>query len=167
MLHARVDLTEADGNLDQYGGLIPIGGIGVPGVISQIDERNFIQKYSAGARWYPIAPRHVDLGGYFKQDDYHYVGPLDSTPDNSATAYPGFLEMQKFATYDGNIRLTLRLTPNVSLISRYEYQWSTIHTEPDSLAGLPTVESSAMRSHIIAQDVKLDTLVPLEPASRR
>ncbi|MGD0813685.1 MAG: hypothetical protein ABSA83_08790 [Verrucomicrobiota bacterium] len=153
VLHARVDITEVDGNLDQYGGLIPINGIGVPGVQSQIDERNFIQKYAAGARWYPSRRVTVDAGGYFKQDDYHYVNPVDSTPDNSATAYPGYLAMQKFATYDGNLRLTVRLRQNLSLISRYEYQWSTIHTEPDSLAGLPDVESSTMQSHIIAQDV--------------
>jgi hypothetical protein len=146
-------LTEVDGNLDQYGGLIPIEGIGVPGVQSGIDERNFIQKYTAGARWYPSRRVTVDVGGYYKLDDYHYDSSVDSTPDNSPTAYPGYLEMQKFMTCDGNIRLTLRLLQNLSLISRYEYQWSTIHTEPDPLAGLPTVESSTMRSHIIAQDI--------------
>jgi hypothetical protein len=153
VLHARFDMTEVDGNLDQYGGLIPVNGIGIPGVQSQIDERNFIQQYSAGARWYPSRRVALDVGGYFKQDDYHYVSPVDSTPDNSATAYPGYLAMQRFATYDGNLRLTLRLRQNLSLISRYDYQWSTIRTEPDSLAGLPTVESSAMQSHVIAENV--------------
>jgi hypothetical protein len=153
VMHARFDMTEATGDLDQYGGLIPIGGIGVPGVISEINERNFIQQYTAGARWYPSRRIIVDAGGYFKQDDYHYTDPVDSTPDNGPITYPGYLEMQKFTTYDGNIRLTLRLTPNVSLISRYDYQWSVIHTEPNSLAGLPTVESSAMQSHIIAEDI--------------
>jgi hypothetical protein len=153
VLSARVDLTEVDGNLDQYGGLIPVGGIGVLPVQSGIDERNFIEKYSAGVRWYPSRRVTVDAGGYYKLDDYHYASSVDSTPDNSPTAYPGFLEIQNFNTYDGNLRLTLRLLKNVSLISRYEYQWSTIHTEPDALAGLPNVESSAMRSHIIAQDI--------------
>jgi hypothetical protein len=153
VLHARVDLTEADGNLDQYGGLIPINGIGVPGVQSMIDERNFIQKYTAGARWYPSRRVTVDAGGYYKQDDYHYVSSLDSTPDNSPTTYPGYLEMQKFTTCDANVRLTLRLLQNLSLISRYEYQWSAIHTAPDPLASLPNVESSTMKSHIIAQDI--------------
>src|SRR5208282_4808599 len=42
VVHARAELTDSDGNLDQYGGLIPIGGIGVPGVQSGIEERNFI-----------------------------------------------------------------------------------------------------------------------------
>lgn len=87
VLHARVDLTEVDGNLDQYGGLIPINGIGVPGVQSGIDERNFIQKYTAGARWYPSRRVTVDVGGYYKLDDYHYDSSVDSTPDNSSTVY--------------------------------------------------------------------------------
>jgi hypothetical protein len=153
VLHARVDLTDTEGNLDQYGGLIPIGGIGVPGVQSGIDERNFIQKYTAGARWYPSRRVTVDAGGYYKLDVYHYDSSLDSTPNNSFTRYPGYLEMQKFATYDGNVRLTWRLLPNLSLSGRYEYQWSTIDTAPDALAGLPDVESSIMRSHILAQDI--------------
>jgi hypothetical protein len=152
VLHAGVDLTEVEGNLNQYGGLIPIGGIGVPGVQSGIDERNFIEKYTAGVRWYPSRRVTLDAGGYYKLDSYHYDSSVDSTPNNGPIRYPGYLEMQKFATYDGNLRLTFRPRPNVSLISRYEYQWSTIRTAPDALAGLPQVESSAMRTHILAQE---------------
>jgi hypothetical protein len=156
VLNARVDLTEADGDLNQYGGLIPISGIGVPTVQSAIEERNFIQKYAAGARWYASRLVILDFGGYYKQDNYHYSSSEGNT--NDLLGYPEYLEMQKLATYDGNIRLTLRLPHNVSLISHYDYQWTTIHTAPNSLAGLPDVESSAMRSHIIAQDV---TWIPL------
>jgi len=94
----------------------------------------------------------LDVGGYYKFDTYHYANSTEGAV-NSPLGYPGFLEMQKFATYDGNVRATWRVLPNVSLISRYEYQWSTIHTEPDPQAGLPDVESSTMSSHILAQDV--------------
>jgi hypothetical protein len=153
VLHARVDLTDVDGNLDQYGGLIPIDGIGVPGVQSGIDERNFIQKYTAGARWYPATHITLDAGFYYKNDVYHFDNTVPNTSNDGAVGYPGFLEEQKFATYDGNFRLTWRLLPNLSLSSRYEYQWSTIHTAPNALAGLPDVESSTMQSHILAQDV--------------
>lgn len=151
VLHARVDLTEADGDMNQYGGLIPISGIGVPTVQSAIEDRNFIQKYAAGTRWYASRRVILDFGDYYKQDDYHYSSSEGNTKD--LVGYPGYLEMQKLATYDGNIRLTLRLPHDVSLISHYDYQWATIHTAPNALAGLPDVESSTMRSHIIAQDV--------------
>ena len=79
----------------------------------------------------------------------------DSTPNNiatSANAYPNFLAMQDFETYDANFRLTLRPWQNVTAVSRYEFQLSTIHTEPDP-ASSPDVESSRMTSHIIAQDM--------------
>ena len=61
--------------------------------------------------------------------------------------------MQDFETYDANFRLTLRPWQNVTAISRYEFQLSTIHTAPDPAVGLSEVESSRMTSHIIAQDV--------------
>lgn len=153
VLHSCLDFTGADGDLGQYGGLVPIGGIGTPAVQSAIDGRNFIQKYSAGTRWYPSRRVTIDAGGYYKLDTYHYDSSVDNTPNNGPNRYPGYLEMQKFATYDANTRLTLRLSPTVSLVSRYEYQWSTINTAPDPLAGLPDVESSTMQSHIIAQDI--------------
>ncbi len=38
-------------------------------------------------------------------------------------------------------------------MSRYEFQWATIHTGPDPLSGLPDVESSTMQSHLISQDI--------------
>ena len=60
---------------------------------------------------------------------------------------------QNFETYDGNVRLTLRPWRNVTLLSRYEFQSSTIHTKPDSISGLGEVESSEMTSHILAQSI--------------
>ena len=67
-------------------------------------------------------------------------------------AYPGFLLYQGFQTWDGNIRLTLRLPKNIMLVSRYEYQYSTISTEPDPASGLSEVDSSKMYTHIIGQN---------------
>jgi hypothetical protein len=61
--------------------------------------------------------------------------------------------MQNFETYDGNLRLTIRPRQNVTVISRYEYQYSTIHTSPDPISGLSESESSRTTSHILAQDV--------------
>jgi hypothetical protein len=61
--------------------------------------------------------------------------------------------MQDFETYDGNLRLTLKPLRNVTLVSRYEYQYSTISTRPDPVSGLGAVDSSKMISHIIGQNV--------------
>jgi hypothetical protein len=153
--YARADLAEGDGNFNQNGGLIPVAGIGIPGVMEQTDDRRFFQKYSAGARWYASRGVTLDFGGYYKVNQYHYDFGADSTVNNGVNLneYPAFLAMQKFQTSDGNIRLTLRPWQNVTVVSRYEFQYSTIHTEPDPAAGLPDAESSRMTSHIIAQDV--------------
>jgi hypothetical protein len=155
VFYARVDLTEGNGNLSANGGLVPVGGIGVPPIQQQTDDRRFFQKYSAGARWYPARAVTVDFGGYYKLNHYGYGNNLDSTPNGptSPNRYPAYLVLQDFETYDDNARLTLRPLKNVTLISRYEYQLSTIHTEPDPISGLDQIESSKMTSQILAQDV--------------
>ena len=61
--------------------------------------------------------------------------------------------MQDLEAYGGKTRLTLRPWQNVTLVSHYEYELSTIHTEPDGISGLGDVESSRMRSHIVGQDI--------------
>ncbi len=154
--YLRGEWTEGDGNLNQYGGLLPINGTTeYQSVQSQIDNNYFFQKYSAGCRWYPLTRVIMDVGGYYESHHYNSTFPLDSTTNNSFTSYryPGYLVMQNFDTYDGNVRLTLRPWQNVSSVSRYEYQLSTIDTAPDPTSGLGQVESSRMTSQIIAQDV--------------
>ena len=150
VLYARGDWTEGSGNLSQNGGLIPVNGITeFQSVQSRIDNSRLFQKYSAGVRWYPLYRVSLDVGGYYEIHHYDY----DSTPNNSLSYdYPGFLAMQNFETYDGNTRLTLRPWQSVSLVARYEYQGSTIHTEPDPISGLGDTESAKLSTHIIGAD---------------
>jgi hypothetical protein len=155
--YARGDFTEADGNLDEAGGLVqvpPIGGE-FTNVLAQTEDHHFYQKYSAGARWYPSRTVTLDVGGYYKYNQYHTDLTLDSTPNgaNSFNTYPAYLVMQDFKTYDANVRLTLRPWPSVTAVSRYEFQLSTIDTEPDPVSTLPDMQTSKMTSHIMAQDI--------------
>jgi hypothetical protein len=153
VLYARGELTEGQGNLEELGGTVPINGIGVPGVDRETEDSRFFQKYSAGARWYPARTVTIDVGGYYKNNDYDYDHETDSTPNDSANRYPAYMVMHNFETYDGNARLTLRPLRKVTMVSRYEYQWSTVHARPDSISGLSEVESSKMTSQIFAQDI--------------
>ncbi len=153
VLFARGEWTDGTGNLYESGGLTQVNGFGPPPIQLQTDDSRFFQKYSAGARWYLSRGVIMDAGGYYKLDDFTYNNFVDSTPNNSANVYPGYLVLQDFDTYDGNFRLTLRPLPNVTLISRYEYQLSTIHTKPDPISGLGEVQSSDMTSHILAEDI--------------
>jgi hypothetical protein len=162
---ARGEWNEGQGNVNENGGIGPTNGFlelgGSPvteffPVNNETDDRRLFQKYSLSARWYPLRSLIVDAGGYYKDNRYDYNFPVDSTPNDAGiynNLYPGFLSIQRFRTYDGNVRLTLRPVQNVSLTSRYEYQLSTIDTTPDPASGFGVVESSRMISHILAQDV--------------
>jgi len=154
--------TQGQGNLRETNGLSQVNGIGVPPILRETDNSRLFQKYSIGARWYPLRRVTVDAGGYYKYNRYDYWAdrdeyghPLDSTANGAASGnrYPAYLVMQGFETYDGSLRLTLRPVQNVTLISRYEYQLSTVQTKPDPSSQLDRVESSQMTSHIIAQNV--------------
>jgi hypothetical protein len=97
----------------------------------------------------------VDFGGYYKINTYNYNITQDNTPNDVTTGnpvYPGFLVYQGFETLDGNVRLTLHLPKNIMLVSRYEYQYSTITTRPDPAAGLSQQVASTMNSQIIGQN---------------
>lgn len=64
--------------------------------------------------------------------------------------YPGFLHDQDFETDDANIRVTLRPLNNLTLVSRYDIQLSTIDTSAGNLGEL---QSGRMRSHIASQSI--------------
>jgi hypothetical protein len=147
--------TEGSGTLEEYGGLAQVNGIGVPPVRRETDDTRFFQKYFLGAKWYPARRVSLSLGGYYKDKEYDYEHEFDGTPNGAASGnrYPAYLTMQGFQTYDGHVGLTLRPLNKVSLVTRYEYQWSTVEVQPDSLSGLSEIETAEIPSHIIAQNI--------------
>ena len=154
VMNAGGQWTEGQGNFREYGGLTQVGGIGPVPVQFASDDSRLFQKYYVSARWYPVSRASVDMGGYYKINNYNYNNTLDNTPSNlsNGNAYPGFLVYQGFETLDGNVRLTLRLPKNIMLVSRYEYQYSTISTRPDPASQLSQQDSSQMNSQIIGQN---------------
>ena len=155
VLWARGDLTEGEGNVHQTGGLTRVNGIGLAPVSERTDQDRFFQKYSLGARWYPLRKVSLDAGAYWKRNQYDYNNRSDSTANDASSfdRYPAYLASQNFDTFDNNYRITWRPLPTLALISRYEFQYSTIHTRPNPASGLAESESATMTTHIIAQDV--------------
>jgi hypothetical protein len=161
VLYARAEISEGQGDIYENGGLVPMvvssafssSLVGRLPVQLESDDSRLLQKYTAGARWYPKTWLILDAGGYYKDNRYDYSYAQDSTPNNGPTRYPGYLVMQDFQTSDGNLRLTLHPWSSFSLISRYEFQYSTIDTRPDPLSGLSEVQASTMTSHILAEDI--------------
>jgi hypothetical protein len=154
-IYARGEWTEGSGDLTENGGLGPVNGIGIPPVQRHSDDSRFFQNYSAGIRWYPSRRATLDVGGDYKRHHYDYDHDTDSTANDVASVnrYPAYLVTQDLETYGGKTRLKFRPWQNVTLVSRYEYQLSTVHTKPDGISGLGGVESSRMHSHIVGQDV--------------
>lgn len=145
--------TEGQGNLHENDGLTQVNGIGPSPVQFATDDSRLFQKYSASARWYPAPRTSLDFGGYYKINRYDYNFKQDSTAnDLTGSDYPGFLVYQGFETLDGNVRLSLHPFSKVMLVSRYEYQLSTVRTRPDPSTGLSEVDSSRMHTHVIAQN---------------
>ena len=149
---------EGQGNLYETNGLTQVGGTGINPVLLATDDSRLCQKYFASARWYPVPHASLDFGGYYKINRYNYNNTQDSTPNDLTTGlpvYPGFIIYQGFETLDGNVRLTLRPVGKVMLVTRYEYQYSTIRTRPGALPTDPLdeVDSSKMYTQSIGQNV--------------
>lgn len=155
VIYGKALWTQGDGDLNERGGLAQVNGFGVPPIQFQKDDSRFFQRYSAGARWYPLRAVTLDAGGYYKNHRYDYNFGQDNTPNTpgSPFSYPGFLAMRGFETYDGSFRVSLRLPKNISILGRYEYQDSTINTRPDPVSGLSEAESARMTTHILALNV--------------
>lgn len=150
---ARGEWNEGQGNLREFGGIFnDATGPGAP-IARKTEATRFFQKYSLSAKWYPARRLNFDVGGYYKRNSYDYDHKLDSTPNNGiGDRYPAYLTLQDFDTYDGNARMTWRPFTSLTLVSRYEYQFATIHTTPDPVSGLSEDESARMTSHIFAQN---------------
>lgn len=146
--------TEGQGTYHENGGLTQVNGFGPVPVKYATDDTRFFQKYFASTRWYPTRLASLDVGGYYKINTYDYSSTADNTPNDlsGGSAYPGFIVYQGFETLDGNIRLTLRPISRVTLVSRYEYQYSTINTRPAGASGLSEQETSKMNTQIIGQN---------------
>jgi hypothetical protein len=150
---AVADWTQSDGSLDELGGLSLVGGTGVAPVQRKTDDSRFFQKYSLGARWYATRWATLQAGAYFKRNRYEYDHTTDSTANNSFNRYPAYLEYQRFDTWDAHAVFTLRPWTRLNLITRYEFQQSTVDTRPDTASGLGQTESADITSHIVQQSV--------------
>lgn len=113
------------------------------------DDDRLAQKYSVGAKWYPLRRVNVGAEYYHKERNNDYEHGTDSTPNDpgSSSRYPAFLTAQDFTTDDFNLRATWRPRGNVTLVGRYDLQFSTIESQMD---GLDALEAADMTSHVLS-----------------
>ena len=128
-----------------------------PGILNTIriqrvgDFEIETQKYSATANWYPKAGTTVAVQYYFKARQSDFGATLDNIAVNTPTSgnrYPAYITNMDWETNDLNVRLSWRAASNLRLVTRYDYQGTTVRVQE---AGLPFDEASERKSHIVAQ----------------
>ncbi|MBI2950162.1 MAG: hypothetical protein HYY23_21210 [Verrucomicrobia bacterium] len=155
--YARAELLEGEGDLMERE---LEATTGVVDLVRDTDSTRFTQKYVAGANWYPH--RRLNLGAQYyhkiRENSYDHVADTTSNVPPSSNRYPAFFRDQNFETDDANVRVTLRPLDSVTLISRYDFQLSTIETIGDYL---DPVRSAEARSHILSQSMTWTPLARL------
>lgn len=143
VLYARGEWSEGDGYLREQS---------TPVILRNTDSERFTQKYTVGANWYPLRRLHFSGQYYHKTVDNDYTHLTDSTANTlvAGNRYPAFLREHSFQTDDLNLRATWRPLANVTSVTRYDYQVSTINTRGDNLG---SVESGKTTAHIVSQNL--------------
>ncbi len=148
VLYTRGEWSQSDGYLRELEQDITAGATGV---FRSTDSERFTQKYTLGANWYPLRRLHFASQYYHKSRRNDYTHLADSTPNTVGTdRYPAYIREHSFQTDDFNLRATWRPRPNVTSVTRYDFQISSIKTFAGSLAG---IESAQTTAHIISQNL--------------
>jgi hypothetical protein len=147
VFYARGDWSQAQTDLSEreFGSLT-----GALTLDRGTDNTRRTQKYTVGANWYPLRQVNVDFQYYHKIRDNNYSYDYTTSALLHEDQYPGFYTAQNFTTDDANVRLTLRPWPSLTLVSRYDVQFSEVD---QAAIGLARLESADMRSHIFSQSV--------------
>ena len=147
VLYARGEWLEGQGDLKEREAEAQTGL-----VFRDTDSTRFTQKYAVGANWYPLRNLNFAAQYYHKsrKNDYdHWVDSTSNLP-TSPDRYPAYIRDQDFTTDDVNFRVTFRPLANLSLVSRYDFQLSTVDSRMDYLA---PVQSAKIRSHIFGESL--------------
>jgi hypothetical protein len=117
------------------------------------------QKYTVGANWYPLPQLNFGTQYYHEVHDYRYTNNLNP----SLIQYPGYLRKQNFTTDDMNIRATWQALSTVSLVTRYDFQYSTVDTwsVPNAGTQVGGIESANLSNQIISEDLNWTPLACL------
>lgn len=164
LLYGKAEFTQVDGEMRRTESATQRDVAAVPTVPgytvsdddratdSEIDR----QKYTVGANWYPCSGVSISTQAYYKRSDAYY--------DNSGSE-AAMLRQSNYDTTDVNFRITWRALPNLTLVSRYDYQKTNMESqaEPyDYTVGDPAVaksftpgviESADITSNIFTQSV--------------
>lgn len=147
VFYARGNWSQGDTELEEREFMADTGALELA---RDSDLDRFIQKYTVGINWYPLRRLNMAVQYYRKMRNTDYDHSLDTTDNTGNNRYPAFITQNSFDTDDVNFRVTWRPFSFLSLVSRYDFQQSTIKNQAD---GLAEVESAEVTSHIFSQSI--------------
>ncbi len=147
LFYARGNWMQGQGDLREVETLVETNRVDL---LRDTDFERGVQKYTFGANWYPLRNLNMGLQYYHKIRNEDYDHTVDTTTNRTGNRYPAFLIAQDFTTDDVNFRVTYRPWRNVTLVSRYDFQHSTVDLQGD---GLPKDESGNITSHIFSESI--------------
>ncbi len=115
---------------------------------SDVDQ----QKYVIGANWYPMTGLSFSTQYYHRYYDADYDNSYNPAVGN---AFDAQLDSYTSETDDVNLRMTWRALPNLTLVTRYDYQQVSYRNKGITGTGLilNDVESGEAIRHVISQSV--------------
>ncbi len=141
------DLQQGNGNLNED---LYAVDTGIDSIFRTTGYSTDIQKYAFTAYWYAQPGLNFTAQYYWKGSQNKFDTTRDSTNNFSADRYPAYITNQDFETNDFNLRSSWRLSSNVRMILRYDYQQSKIRTGE---SGLAFADSANMTTHIVGGSV--------------
>jgi len=150
VLYARGNWMQGQGDLREVETLVETNRVDL---LRDTDFERSIQKYTVGANWYPLRNLNMAAQYYHKIRNEDYDHTEDTTTNRTGNTYPAFIRAHDFTTDDANFRITWRPRPNITLISRYDFQFSTIDMQGERTNLLDKIQSAKITSHIFSQSI--------------
>jgi hypothetical protein len=123
-------------------------------LVRDLDKDIDEAKYTIGANWYPIRGLSFASQYYRQTYDVDYDNRIPSVP-NPGKFNDALFESSQSETDNFNVRMTWRALPNLTFVTRYDYEQTNISNKSftNDLATVVTrkVESADIESHVISQ----------------
>lgn len=145
--YVRGEWLQGEGDLTERELILHTGDVGI---FRETDSTRLTQKYIAGLNWYAAKQFNVAAQYYHKVRANDYDHLADSAANTGGDRYPAYIVDQDFETDDVNFRVTWRPLNNLTFVTRYDFQLSTIDTRQDQLSEVQSAQSTA---HIFSQSV--------------
>lgn len=155
LFYTRGEWQVDDGDLREQSAPIDADVVSAPPEVTfrrDTDYQAWLQQYSVGANWYPTRTLSLAVQYYYRLRRRDYDHPVDSTANTPASfnRYPAYLRANDADTHDANVRITWRIRPNLTSVTRYDFQVSTVDTRPDLLAARTSAD---LTTHILSQSL--------------